>query len=410
MADRRVLIPALRRAISLGLIFLFIEFFDELIYGVQTAALPQIRLDLDLTYAQIGLLLGLPNIISIFIEPVLMLLGDTNLRKRLVVGGGMVILIALLLTATASSFGVLLAAFILFYPASGAFVSLSQATLIDLNRGREHQSMARWTVYGSIGNLLGPAFLAGVFALGLSWRSAYWAMTGLGLILVITLIPRRFPILHAAKDTTISQVPTGPVVSQHLRTIQVNLRQALTNRSLLSWVGLVSIADLLLDIFLSYSILYFSDVVGLSAAQTSLVLTALMIASLIADLILIPLLERVPGRSVVRASAAAALIVYPAFLLVPWIWVKIILVIAIRFTTLGWYPVLKGETYAAAPGRSGTVEAVNSMGGLISGALAWLVGLAANQYGLSAAMWLLLAAPVTLLLGVPKVEPEPQRN
>ena len=132
MTDRRVLFTALRRAISLGLIFLFIEFFDELIYGVQTAALPQIRLDLDLSYAQIGLLLGLPNMISLFIEPVLMLLGDTKLRKRLVLGGGLAILISVLLTANASSFGMLLAAFILFYPASGAFVSLSQATLMDL--------------------------------------------------------------------------------------------------------------------------------------------------------------------------------------------------------------------------------------------------------------------------------------
>jgi FSR family fosmidomycin resistance protein-like MFS transporter len=197
-------------------------------------------------------------------------------------------------------------------------------------------------------------------------------------------------------------------MSTYLRTIKINLRQALTNRSLLGWVGLVSIADLLLDIFLSYSVLYFADVVGLPPAQTSLVLTALMIASLAADLLLIPLLERFPGRQVVRVSAAAALVVYPAFLLVPWIWAKIILVIAIRFTTLGWYPVLKGETYAAAPGRSGTVEAVNSLGGLVSGALAWMVGMAASQFGLSAAMWLLMAAPITLLLGVPKTNPAPK--
>ena len=324
MTDRRVLFTALRRAISLGLIFLFIEFFDELIYGVQTAALPQIRLDLDLTYAQIGLLLGLPNMISLFIEPVLMLLGDTKLRKRLVLGGGLAILISVLLTANASSFGMLLAAFILFYPASGAFVSLSQATLMDLNPGREHQTMARWTVYGSVGNLLGPALLAGIFALGMSWRSAYWVMAGLGLLLVLALLPRPFPRHpQASIEAASGHLPPGSGMSTYLQTIQINLRHALTNRSLLGWVGLVSIADLLLDIFLSYSVLYFADVVGLPPAQTSLVLTALMIASLAADLLLIPLLERFPGRQVVRVSAAAALVVYPAFLLVPWIWVKI---------------------------------------------------------------------------------------
>lgn len=35
-------------------------------------------------------------------------------------------------------------AFILFYPASGAFVNLSQATLMDSETDRHEQNMARW--------------------------------------------------------------------------------------------------------------------------------------------------------------------------------------------------------------------------------------------------------------------------
>ena len=60
------------------------------------------------------------------------------------------------------------------FPASGAFVSLSQATLMDLNPGREPQMMARWTVSGSLANLIGPLILAGGFALGFGWRWAYF--------------------------------------------------------------------------------------------------------------------------------------------------------------------------------------------------------------------------------------------
>ena len=40
---------------------LLIEFLDEFIFGVREAAWPQIRSDLQLSYAQIGLLLGLPG-------------------------------------------------------------------------------------------------------------------------------------------------------------------------------------------------------------------------------------------------------------------------------------------------------------------------------------------------------------
>jgi FSR family fosmidomycin resistance protein-like MFS transporter len=132
-----------------------IEFFDELNYGIAGAALPSIRNDLGLSYAQVGLLLGLPHLLGSFIEPILMLLGDTPMRKRLVAGGGLAVMIYLLLIATSQSFPALLVAIVLSFPASGAFVTLSQATLMDLNPGREPHMMARWTSL-ALGNLIGP--------------------------------------------------------------------------------------------------------------------------------------------------------------------------------------------------------------------------------------------------------------
>jgi FSR family fosmidomycin resistance protein-like MFS transporter len=125
------------RALSLTLIFLLIEFFDELHYAIGNTALPAMRAELGLTYAQVGLLLGLPQILNIIFEPVIMLLGDSQLRKRLVMAGGGAIFVTLLMIAGASSFPWLIAAYIIAYPASGAFVTLSQATLMDTNPGRE---------------------------------------------------------------------------------------------------------------------------------------------------------------------------------------------------------------------------------------------------------------------------------
>ena len=51
------------------LTFLAIEFLDELVDGVGSAAWPLIRTDLDLTYVQIGLLFAMPGVIASFIEP-----------------------------------------------------------------------------------------------------------------------------------------------------------------------------------------------------------------------------------------------------------------------------------------------------------------------------------------------------
>jgi MFS transporter, FSR family, fosmidomycin resistance protein len=389
---------ALRRVINLALVFFLIEVYDELVGGVQNAAIPSMRTDLALTYAQVGLLLGMPKIINTFIEPLIMLLGDSALRKRLVIGGGLTIALSLLLISSATAFLPLLFAFIIYFPASGAFVSLSQATLMDLNPGREPHSMARWSVYGSLGALLGPALLSGGFAIGLGWRLPYLGLALLALGLVLMIWGKPFPPRHEALGDH------APSWRETPRWMWDNLTRALRIKALLGWVTLLELSDLLLDVFTSYTALYFADVVGLNPAQTGLVLTVLMLTSLGCDLLLIPLLERVPGRKVVRTSAALAVPTFIAFLLVPWAWAKVALMVGVRLSTIGWYPVMQGEAYAAAPGRSGTVAAINSLAGLFGGAIIWFIGVVANQAGLTAAMWLLLAGPLALAFFVPRAK------
>jgi MFS transporter, FSR family, fosmidomycin resistance protein len=399
----------LARLLTLGFVFLLVEFLDELHYGLQSAALPAIHNDLALTYAQIGLLLGLPKITGTVIEPFLMLLGDSTWRKQLVVGGGIGIILALLMTAGSTNFLVLLLAFIISFPASGAFVSLSQATLMDLNPGRTSQMMARWTVYGSLGNLLGPAMLAAGFAVGLSWRWSYSALALLALGLVIIIWQKKFPPRpQVGDDNELSG--TGPTFLELPGWMWRNLRQALSTKTLLRWVFLLEISDLMLDVFISYAALYFADVAGLTPAQTSLVILLIMLAGLIADLILVQILEHFPGRRLVRLTAAISIPLFMAFLLAPWVPAKIALAVLLRFSTTGWYQVMQGEAYAAVPMRSGTVAAINSIAGLFGGLLVWLVGTTANQFGLSMAMWLLLAAPLALVIFVPKSRQKPDNT
>ncbi|MBN2549424.1 MAG: MFS transporter [Anaerolineales bacterium] len=385
-------------AIPLTLLFLLIEFFDELHYGIQGAVMPSLRDELSLTYGQIGILLGLPGILNTFIEPVLMLLGDTAWRKRLIVGGGIFIILAVLMIGSAQSFPAMLVAFIIAFPASGAFVSLSQATLVDLNPGRQSHMMARWAAAGSLANLIGPLLVAGGFALGFGWRWPYFGLALIALGLILIVISRPFPKIQAAPGETPDRGGLD------FRSLLSNLWQGLRNVRVLRWLVLLELADLMLDVFTGYAALYFADVVGFTPAQVGLIVTVMMAASLAADLLLIPLLERVPGRRVVRTAAALSIPVYAAFLLAPWPVVKIILLVGVKFTVLGWYPVLDGELFASMPGRSGTAKAVSSLAGLLGGGLIWLIGWAAEQAGLPFAMWLLMLGPVSLLLWMPKAK------
>ena len=390
-----ILISTLLRGLaSLTFLFLLIEFFDELNYGVGNAALPAIRSALGLSYGQVGLLLGLPGIVNTFVEPVLMLLGDTRYRKHIMLAGGLAISLSLFFIAGSHRFVLVLIGMVLGFPASGAFVSLSQATLMDLNRGREPQMMARWTVVGSLANLLGPLALAGGFALGFGWRWAYFAMAGICLFLVVMTWIRHIP-LHP----TISQASQP---GQPKPDLLKGLWEAVRNPTLMRWMALLQLSDLLLDVLTGYLPLYFTDVAGFTTAQASLMLSLIMLASLVSNIVLIPILERFPGRKVVRLSASISGGLYVAWLLAPWRWAKIGLIIVIKLVTLGWYEVLQGEAFATIPGRSGTVMAINSVVGLAGGAISFLIGWVAARAGLPAAMWILLAGPVCLVLFVPR--------
>ena len=68
--------------------------------------------------------------------------------------------------------------------------------------------------------------------------------------------------------------------------------------------------------------------------------------------------------------------------------------------TAGWYSIPKARLYDALGTQSGAAMAFGSIAGLIGGVFPLLVGVAASSFGLGTAMWLLLAAPVALLVGL----------
>ncbi len=382
----------LRRFSRFVLVILLIEFLDEFVFGAREAAWPLIRDDLALSYAQIGVLLSVPGLISNAVEPLLAVLGDVWRRKALVVGGGAAFTLALLLTAAAPGFAVLLIAFILMYPASGAFVSLSQATLMDLEPERREQNMARWTFAGSLGVVGGPLALAGASLLGWGWRGTFLGMAGL--LLLLTVISRRMPYPDGVHGERLTLAP----LRQGLLDAVGQLRQG----PVLRWLVLLQFSDLMLDVLLGFLALYFVDVARATPAQAGMAVAVWTGVGLAGDLLLIPLLERVKGLSYLRISAVLELLLLPAMLLAPTYELKLVILGALGFFSSGWYAILQAQLYAALPGRSGTALAVNNLAGLAGSLIPLALGLVAQRYGLTAVMWLLLAGPVALLAGLPR--------
>ncbi len=375
------------------IIFLVIEFIDELIFGVTDAAWPLIRTDLHLNYIQIGLALSLPGIIGNMVEPILGILGDTWKRRVLILGGGVLFALSSLLTAVSHNFLFLLISFMVFNPSSGAFVSLSQATLMDLDPTRYEHNMARWTFAGSVGVFLGPLLLGGAAYIGFGWRGVFIILVVLS-VLILAGAWRILPVSSQLHPT----FPSFLSLWEGIQNALYNLKRGMVVR----WLVLLEFSDLMLDILYGFLALYFVDVVGFSASKAALGVALWTGFSLLGDFLLIPLLEKVRGLNYLRFTVIAELVLFPTFMLVPNPWAKLVVVGLLGLFNSGWYAILRGNLYSSLPGKSGTVIAISNIVGLFGKLIPFGIGLAAERFGLGSAMWLLLAGPIALFIGLPK--------
>jgi MFS transporter, FSR family, fosmidomycin resistance protein len=361
---------------------------DELADGIRAAALPLIQHGLGLSYGQLGLLASLPVLIGSLLElPVGALAGQGRRRRRIILAGGAVFVAALLGTALAGSYAGLLISFIAFYPASGGFVSLTQAGLMDADPGRQEQHMARWGLAGSVGAVLGPLLLTGILAAGGSWRAGYLLAAGVAAVAWLGLA--RWPLGSPAAAG--ADVPPG------LQQVPRQVLGALRRPGVLRWLAVLEVSDLLLDVFTGFLAVYFVAVGHASPVQAALAVAVRFGAGIAGDVLVIRVLDRVAGLPVLRASAAAALLLYPAFLLVPGLVAKLVVLALLTVATAPWYPVAQAQLYASLPGQSGIAVTLSSAAALAGGLGPLAVGFAAEQAGLAVTLSGLVLTPAIVL-------------
>jgi FSR family fosmidomycin resistance protein-like MFS transporter len=387
------------------LLLLAIEATDEFVFGAREAAWPKIRDDLDLTYLQVGVLLSVPLLIGNVIEPLLGILGDVWRRAWLIVAGGMVFAIASVLVSLSQEYWHLLVALIAFSPASGAFVSLSQASLMDHAPKRRERNMALWTTAGFLGVLGGTAAVGGSIATGGGWRYTFAAGGAMAAIAVLASL--RFMGKLAGAP---SNVRTG--IRSRMAASVAGVVSDLRRGRVVRWMLLLEFADLMLDVLLGYLALYLVDVVHASPVQAAAGVGIWMVAGLAGNLTLIPILTRVSGITVLLVTAPAAAGLFAVMLLVPDLWPKMLVIGGLGALASGWYPILQARLYEELPGRSGSAITLGNIAGTLGSLLPLSIGAAAAAWGLDRAMWLMLAGPAAIVVGLWRADraPRPARR
>jgi len=288
----------------------------------------------------------------------------------------------------APGFAVLLGIVALSYPASGAFVGLSQAVLIDDAPNDRERTMAGWTLAGSLGVVVAPLAIAASLALGVGWRPVFAV---LGLVVAASLLVVRL-------------LPTSPRIDSDVSVVAAlrGLAGLLQHGEVVRWLALLQMTDLMLDVLHGFLALYLVDVAHVSPARAALGVAAWTGGGLVGDALLLVILRHVPGLAYLRWSAALVAAVYPGFLVAPSYGAKLAALAALGVLNAGWYAIPKARLYETVDGRSGAVFALGTIAGTAGGMLPLVVGLVAGVAGLGVALWIPLVAPVALLLWLPR--------
>lgn len=338
--------------------------------------------------------------------PLGLVAGRGGRRHLLVLAGGVLVTASLAAVAVSRSLGALMAAFVAFFPAAGAFVSLTEAALMDAAPGRRQQRMAAWNLAGSVGAVGGPVLLAVVLTLGGTWRSAYLLLAAAAAAAVCAAVFAG-PASPANSLPEPASVGSGSAGSGAEREDgrRPTVRQALAalgEGETARWLALLQIGDLLLDVLTGYVGIYLVDVAHASPALAAIGVAIRLGGRLVGDGAFVVISRVVSGRTAVAASAVAALALYPAFLLAGPLAAKLAILAVLSAVTACWYPAMQAGLYDSLPGHSDIAVFLSSAASLAGAIGPLTVGFLAQRTGLGWALAAMAAAPAGVLVLLPR--------
>lgn len=368
---------------------LLVRFFDEAVSFLPAGAAEAIRVDVGLTYTQIGVLLSVPAA-GALLGNVFAVAADHRSRRVIAGGGALALAGVLALFAGAASFWMLVVAAFAYGAAATAMVDGAEVALVDATRpGRLRAVLARANLFGALGDLAGPVLLAGAVALGLGWRGSFAvgavALAAYGWWLAASPLPEPRCDGDPGADSRVEEAE-GPAG-----------RSKLWRDGRVWRLGLISLLIGPLDeALLGFLIAYLQQGRGLSQTTATLAGGAFVVGGILAYTVVAPRLHQRSDRSVLVASAVAMAVSLAVVVGVPATWVIVPAGLAFDVgLSCGWL-VLQHQALTLVPGRAGTVGAMVStieMGGAV---IPLLIGVVADRYGLAAGLWGFALLPVAV--------------
>jgi predicted MFS family arabinose efflux permease len=363
-----------------------VAFTDELATGVVPAGAPELLSAFELTPARAaGWTLFAFGVLGALLEPPLLALAHGRRARPLRVAALALMAAASLAAALAPTYWLLLVALVLYGPASGVGVNLAQAALIAANPRRSEPVLARWELFGLVGDLLAPAALAVSVALGLGWRGAMGAVAGLA-------------ALQALAAWRVREAGEAEGEEEEGLSLRESLRALRGCRPLIAWSLAAVLCGLMDEILVSFGALFLAERVAVDATQRAFVLGAGVLGGMLGALLLERFASRLRPSALLAVSGLGCAAAYGLWLAATgWVASALALGAAGMFAS-AHYPLLRARAFAALPERPHVVLAAGSLFSGFDMVLPLLVGWVADGAGVGAALLLLLVQPAGVVL------------
>ncbi|MDP6607323.1 MAG: MFS transporter [Dehalococcoidia bacterium] len=361
------------------------RFTDELLGGLPDVLMPTIQRSLGLRFTQVGLLALALNYVAVVVESISGLLTDVWERRWLLAWGATVLGGAVIVMGAARAFPVLLLGFALYGLASGPLAHTADVVLVEAHPQTPGRIFARATSLDTVGAMLAPLLVAAAVWAGLDWR---WLLAGAGATALgygALLAATRFPRSARHDD---GGAPGG------WSGVRQNIALVLSSRAALAWLAFLFAFDLV-EAPLFLKTIWLAERVGMSQGEVALYRVLEMAIVLVSLLWLDRWLVRATPRRLLAISIAALIVLFPAWLLIPGVWSRVLLAFPLNFFQAMIWPIAKSESLSSVPGHPGTVTAVNSLFGLAPLTLG--VGALAELWSLTAAMLVVIGAGLALM-------------
>jgi predicted MFS family arabinose efflux permease len=358
---------------------------------VAVVAAPDVEREHRIAHGGYALLVfALPLLGGALLEAALTLISDRYPRRRAVRVASFATAAALLLCALASEGALLALGLLLAGTASGVACSAAKGELLLAPGVSGERAMARWALFGALGDVLTPLFVALVLGAGDSYRLAFLAAAGLATLQGLMVAPPAHEAPEVAAHAAPEEVASEPLLA--------SLRAAARKGQLWLWLLGAALCTFLDELVIALSALHAERDLGASPALAVACVTGASAGAVIGAWVTDRLLARVAPDRVLLGSTGATLAALLAVVWAPSVgWLAPALVV-LGATSVPQFALLEAKAYAASPGRPGVVAALAQVFVLIDIGGPLILGLLADAFGLSAALACLAVQPLGVLL------------